>query len=464
MVYYYRKYKKRKSIPPPVLLDFPIVTIQLPLFNEIYVVERLISSACAIDYPKEKLEIQILDDSIDETQEVALRLVQKFRMDGYDISYIHREVRSGFKSGALRNGLSQARGEFLAIFDADFTPYPDFLLKTIPYFKNNKIGMVQTRWKHINENYSSLTRVQALGLDGHFVVEQTARNRAGLFINFNGTAGVWRKKTILDAGNWQDDTLTEDLDLSYRAQIRGWQFYYLDDVLSPGELPAEINALKSQQYRWTKGAVETAKKLLMKLWGSPLPFRIKLQGTLHLTNNLVFPFILIIGILNVPLLIIKHAHPAEFRWFFIFMSFFSIAFIGSFLMYYYSQKSVYPDWKRRLLLFPLFMAGSMGFSLNNTQAVIQGLLNKKTEFIRTPKYQITQGSDQWKNKKYRVRLSWITIFEIILSFYCLIGVVIALVNLEFAALPFQFMFFLGFTLVSFLSIRHWFSQTPSTQS
>jgi hypothetical protein len=313
--------------------------------------------------------------------------------------------------------------------------------------------MVQTRWEHLNSEYSLLTRTQAMALDGHFVIEQSVRNKAGFFINFNGTAGVWRASCIRDAGNWQADTLTEDLDLSYRAQLRGWRFVYLNDVTSPAELPSEINALKSQQFRWTKGAIETARKVLPSVWRSSLPLKVKIHATFHLTNNFVFPFIVLAGILNVPLVFIKHAGMHEE--YFTFMSVFVFAFIGSFLFYLFSQKDVYTDWRRRIFLFPVFMAGSMGFAVNNSRAVIEGILRRKSEFVRTPKYSIRDRNDSWKDKMYvPVKLNSVVVLEIVLALYCLFGVASSIYFLEIAAVPFQLLFFLGFTWVSVMSLKH----------
>jgi cellulose synthase/poly-beta-1,6-N-acetylglucosamine synthase-like glycosyltransferase len=414
----------------------------------------LIDCASSFVYPKDKLEIQVLDDSIDQTVEVVAQCVEKYRKLGFDIKHIRRDDRTGFKAGALREGLVTARGEFIAIFDADFAPRPDFLLKTIPYFAEDpRIGMVQTRWEHLNSEYSLLTRTQAMALDGHFVIEQAVRNKVGFFINFNGTAGVWRTSCIMDAGNWQADTLTEDLDLSYRAQLRGWKFKYLNNVTSPAELPSEINALKSQQFRWTKGAIETARKVLPDVWKSKLPLKIKIHATFHLTNNLVFPFIVLAGILNVPLVFIKHA--GEHDVYFTFMSVFVFAFVGSFLFYLFSQRDVYKDWQRRLLLFPLFMAGSMGFAVNNSRAVLEGLLKKKSEFVRTPKYSIRDKKDSWTDKKYvPARINSTVVVEIVLALYCLFGVASSIYFLEISAVPFQLLFFLGFSFVSVMSVKH----------
>ncbi|MBU2585810.1 MAG: glycosyltransferase family 2 protein, partial [Bacteroidetes bacterium] len=296
MVYYNDKYGKVIFTPKGVFNELPTVTIQLPLFNEIYVVKRLMDSICEIEYAKEKLEIQVLDDSTDDTSEHLQGLMEEKRNLGFNVTYYHRTNRQGFKAGALKEGLEKTNSEFIAIFDADFVPKKEFLEKTLPYFTDPKVGMVQTRWEHLNAEFSLLTRAQALALDGHFVIEQNVRNKSGFFINFNGTGGVWRKSCIIDAGNWEADTLTEDLDLSYRAQLKGWQFIFLNDFTSPAELPSEINALKNQQFRWTKGAIETCKKILPVVWKSKIPLRIKLQSTFHLTNNFVFPFIVIAGV------------------------------------------------------------------------------------------------------------------------------------------------------------------------
>jgi cellulose synthase/poly-beta-1,6-N-acetylglucosamine synthase-like glycosyltransferase len=465
MIYYYMKNRDKKRMSVGPLEEFPEVTVQLPIYNEYYVVERLIKAACEIDYPKSKLELQVLDDSTDETTAILSRLVQHYGELGYDIKHIRRNSREGYKAGALKYGLTTARGEFVAIFDADFIPSKDFLRQTLPYFyKNKKIGLVQTRWEHLNSDYSFLTRVQAMALDGHFVIEQNVRNKAGFFINFNGTGGIWRKECIFDSGNWEADTLTEDLDLSYRAQLRGWQFIFLNDVTSPAELPSEINALKSQQFRWTKGAIETARKILPRVWKSKLPLEKKIHATFHLTNNIVFPFILLAGILNVPLIFIKHQGGYEAH--FAIMAVFVFAFIGSFLFYMYSQKDVYRDWNRKILLFPLFMAGSMGFAVNNTRAVVEGLLKKKSEFIRTPKYSVIEKKDNWSNKKYVLKkFNYTVIIELILALYCSFGVAASVYYLELAAVPFQLLFSMGFGSVAWLSVRHaWIARKISVQT
>ncbi|ROL59005.1 glycosyltransferase [Bacteroidetes/Chlorobi group bacterium MS-B_bin-24] len=454
LLYYYHKTQKISLPQYELPKELPRVTIQLPIFNELYVVERLIRHVCKIRYPKDKLEIQVLDDSTDETQEVAKKLVEDYRAQGYDIHYIHRDNREGFKAGALKNGLELAKGEFIAIFDADFVPPEDFLEKTLPYFQNPQVGMVQTRWGHLNEDYSFLTKALALALDGHFVMEQQVRNRAGFFINFNGTAGIWRKETIIDAGNWQPDTLTEDLDLSYRAQLKGWKFVFLNDVVSPAELPADINGLKTQQFRWTKGAVETAKKILPLVLKSKLNWKVKLEAIVHLTSNIVFPFILVVALLNIPLVVIKNTFDT-FDVYYNAMSIFVLGSIASFLFYLYSQKAIHIDWRNRILLFPVFLAGSMGLAINNTKAVIEALIGKKSGFTRTPKYRIVSNKDDWRFKKYVQRkISPTVLFEILLAIYYVIGIGISIYYLEIAAIPFQLLFLLGFGTVGYMSIRH----------
>jgi cellulose synthase/poly-beta-1,6-N-acetylglucosamine synthase-like glycosyltransferase len=460
MLYYHRKYGKANPVPRTEIKGDSFVTIQLPLYNELYVVERLINSVCEIDYPKDKMEIQVLDDSTDETVNIVAAAVEQKKKQGFDIQHIRRKNREGFKAGALKEGLKIAKGEYIAIFDADFIPRKDFLRKTLSFFDEN-VGMVQTRWEHLNSDYSILTKAQALALDGHFVIEQSVRNKAGFFINFNGTGGVWKKSCIEDAGNWHADTLTEDLDLSYRAQLNGWKFVFLKDFTSPAELPSEMSALKSQQFRWTKGAIETAKKILPLVWKSNVPMRIKLQSTFHLTNNLVFPFILLAAILNVPLIFIKNSGPHEA--YFAVMSLFVLAFISSFLFYLYSQKDIRTDWRKKIVLFPLFMAGSMGFAVNNSRAVFEGLMNRKSEFVRTPKFKVENSRDTLKGNKYlaKKKIDMMVMVELIMAIYCLIGIVSSIYFLEIAALPFQILFFTGFAFVSFTSIKHSLVKTKS---
>lgn len=453
MIFYYNKYKNVKPTPKESISHDEVVTIQLPLYNELYVVERLINAVCEIDYPKDKLEIQVLDDSTDETVNITANIVNEKAKLGFDIKHVRRASREGFKAGALKEGMRTARGEYIAIFDADFIPHKDFLKKTLSFFTDQKVGMVQTRWEHLNGDYSLLTKAQALALDGHFVIEQSVRNKAGFFINFNGTGGVWRRACIEDAGNWHADTLAEDLDLSYRAQLNGWRFVYLKDYTSPAELPAEITALKTQQFRWTKGHIETAKKMLPHVWKSKIPLRIKMQATVHLTSNFVFPFILLAAILNVPLTFIKNSGSHEL--YFGFMSIFVLAFISSFMFYLYSQKDIRADWRKKIVLFPLFMAGSMGFAVNNSRAVIEGLLSRKSEFVRTPKFKVVDGKDKVEGNKYlNKKIEPGVIVELIMAVYCLIGIASSIYFVEIAALPFQLLFFFGFSFVSITSLKH----------
>jgi cellulose synthase/poly-beta-1,6-N-acetylglucosamine synthase-like glycosyltransferase len=457
MIYYHRKYGHNIPVPNKDIGEEPIVTIQLPLYNEMYMAERLINAICEIDYPKDKMEIQVLDDSTDETTSIVDKIVEIKKHQGFDISHIRRGTREGYKAGALKEGMKIAKGEYMAIFDADFIPNKEFLKKTLSFFNDDKVGMVQTRWEHLNGDYSIITKAQALALDGHFVIEQSVRNKSGFFINFNGTGGIWRKSCILEAGNWHADTLTEDLDLSYRAQLIGWRFVFLKDFTSPAELPSEINALKSQQFRWTKGAVETAKKILPLVWRSKVPLRVKLQSTFHLTNNLVFPFILLAAILNVPLIFVKNSGSHEA--YFAIMSLFVLAFISSFMFYLYSQKDIRTDWRKKIVLFPLFMAGSMGLAVNNSRAVFEGLMNRKSEFVRTPKFKQESEKDSWVGNKYQNRkLGFSVIVEAILAVYCFIGVLSSIYFLELASIPFQLLFFLGFSFIAITSIKHAYSK------
>lgn len=454
MIYYYLKHRHKRDKFTDELENYPVVTLQLPIYNEMYVIERLIKTVCEMDYPIDKLEIQVLDDSTDETVEIVENIVKEYRLRGFDIHHIHRTDRTGYKAGALKEGLKVCRGEFVGIFDADFIPRKNFLKVVLPFFKDPKIGMVQTRWEHLNRAYSLVTQIQALALDGHFVLEQQVRNKAGYFINFNGTSGVWRKECIYDAGNWEADTLTEDLDLSYRAQLKGWKFRYLTDFTTPSEVPSEINSLKSQQFRWTKGAIETARKMLFRVWAAKLPLKTKIMCTFHLTNNIVFPFILVACLLNMPIVLIKST--GLYDTYFLFMSIFVLAFIASFLFYLYSQKDVYDDWRSRILLFPVFMAGSMGFAINNTKAVYEALINKKSEFVRTPKYGIEGDQDKWQDKKYvhKKFVKFSVILELIIALYSLACVVVSAVTLQISAIPFQLMYTFGFGLVAYLSIKH----------
>ena len=431
---------------------YPVVTIQLPLYNEKYVAERLLDAVIDFDWPWDRLEIQILDDSTDETTDIVRKKISEKQFEGLDIKHITRKNRSGFKAGALNLGLKIARGEFIAIFDADFMPRTTFLLETIPYFDDPKIGMVQSKWDHLNRDFSLLTRLQAFGLNGHFRVEQTGRNRAGSFINFNGTAGVWRKKCIEDAGGWQPDTLTEDLDLSYRAQIKGWKFKYLEETSSPAELPVIMSAVKTQQFRWTKGGAETAKKNLGKVLRADLKMKNKIHAFFHLTNSANFLLFLIASVLSIPLLLIKNQNP-ELTSAFNFGGIFLVGFAAISWFYWvankYDNRSM-PYFK----YFPLFMIFSMGFTLNNSLAVIEGLLGIRTPFVRTPKFNIVGANGSWKGNIYlRQKLNWATMLEGLLSIYFFAGIVLGIMLGDYGLVLFHMMLALGYAGIFYYSIK-----------
>lgn len=442
--------------PPPMRGYWPPVTVQLPLYNEALVVERLIDACASLRYPAHLLEIQILDDSTDETVEIVDKRVAYWREHGLDISVVRRTDRTGYKAGALKYGLEQARGEFVAIFDADFMPPPDFLTQMLPHFDRPEIGMVQGRWGHMNAEDSLLTQIQAFGLDAHFALEQFVRNRAGYFMNFNGTAGVWRRSCIEDAGDWSSDTLAEDLDLSYRAQMKGWHFKYIEDVEVPAELPADMASLRSQQFRWTKGAAEVAFKLLPALWKSDVPLMIKIEGTFQLTAHFVFPFVLLVVFLHAPLLSLKHLNiegPGEL--YFGLLGLGLVGFVGFFLAQLFAQRALYPNWGRRVCFFPLFMAGTMGMALSNTQALIQAFRGKKTAFIRTPKYStaLAVGKARTKQISKKMSVSKIVVMEALLTLYCVAGLFVIIWFREWAAVPFQALFAVGFGLISLYNFQ-----------
>ena len=441
--------------------EVPYVTIQLPVFNELYVMDRLLDNIALIDYPKDKLEIQVLDDSTDETVITTKAHVDKLAATGLDIKHITRTNRQGFKAGALKEGLEVAKGEFIAIFDADFLPDHDWLQKTIPYFKNDKIGVVQTRWAHINRDYSTLTKIQAFALDAHFTLEQVGRNSKGHFINFNGTAGVWRKECIIDAGNWEGDTLTEDLDLSYRAQLKNWEFKYLEDVETPAELPVVISAARSQQFRWNKGGAENFRKMLWRVLTSKnISAKTKLHGILHLLNSTMFLNVLIVGILSIPMLYIKNEY-AHLRPYFYIMSFFVMStiifFVCYWIMYKRSHGNTFKDFIKYIGMFFTFFSIAMGFSLHNSIAVLEGHIGKRSEFVRTPKFNISSLKDSWKGNKYlRKNISINVVFEGLLMLYFAFGMYSAFIvgdqGGDFGLFPFHLMLTIGFGFVFFKSL------------
>ncbi|KQC31938.1 glycosyl transferase family 2 [Nonlabens sp. YIK11] len=463
LINYLKAQKKNKQATVSVQQtdDLPYVTIQLPVFNELYVMERLLDNMAFLEYPKNKLEIQVLDDSTDESVEITALKVKKLQELGFDVSHIQRENRTSYKAGALKEGLKIAKGDFIAIFDADFLPEADWLLKTIGHFKNPKVGVVQTRWSHLNRDYSILTQVQAFALDAHFTLEQVGRNSKGHFINFNGTAGIWRKQTIFDAGNWQGDTLTEDLDLSYRAQLKNWKFVYLEDVTTPAELPMVISAARSQQFRWNKGGAENFQKMFRKVLSSKnLSFKTKFHGILHLLNSTMFLNVLIVAILSIPMLYIKNEYE-HLRIYFIVMSFFVISTIIFFICYWFMYRNIYGGGFKNFVtyigMFFTFFSIAMGFSLHNSIAVIEGHLGKRSEFVRTPKFNLAAVGSNWKTNKYlRKKVSPNVVIEGLLMLYFMFGLYSAFIvgdqGGDFGLFPFHLMLVIGFGFVFFSSL------------
>ncbi|MDI6739542.1 MAG: glycosyltransferase family 2 protein [Candidatus Edwardsbacteria bacterium] len=455
MVYLYHRKGRARERKTVQFDQWPIVTVQLPVYNEQYVVERLITASCRLEYPRDRLEIQVLDDSTDETLAIAKELADRFRTEGVNIACIHRDDRTGFKAGALRAGLHKSTGEYLAIFDADFVPPADFLKRMMPHFSHDRVGLVQARWGHLNGDDSLLTRGQTIGLDAHFVIEHGARNASGIFMNFNGTAGIWRKRAIIDAGDWQDDTLTEDMDLSYRAQLAGWQFVYVNDVVCPAEVPAEVHGFKNQQYRWAKGAIQTAKKLLPRIWRDrTIPFLVKWEATVHLTNHIVFPVILLVVLLSLPMLVIKVSQSAS-RGFFIGATVFTVSAFSYPLFYIYAQREINRDWRKRACFLPILMAGAIGLSVINTKAVLGALLGRQSPFVRTPKYNLQTGHKRrWHGSKYRSTFNATFFLELLLGVYTTVALWYAVKHAELASIPFIFLYWIGFLFIGSLSVIH----------
>ncbi|WP_435415440.1 cellulose synthase family protein [Polaribacter aestuariivivens] len=459
--------KARKKVDTSEKFDFnnkeeiPYVTIQLPVYNELYVMKRLLKNIAKLEYPIDRLEIQVLDDSTDESVETTAKHIKKIQEKGIDIQHIRRSNRQGFKAGALKEGLKIAKGEFIAIFDADFLPQTNWLLETVPYFKNEKIGVVQTRWGHINRNYSTLTKIQAFALDAHFTLEQVGRNSKGHFINFNGTAGIWRKECIYDAGNWEGDTLTEDLDLSYRAQLKKWEFKYLERVETPAELPVVISAARSQQFRWNKGGAENFQKMMRRVITSKnISLKTKIHSLLHLLNSSMFTCIFLVAVLSIPMLYIKNEYE-HLKVYFYVMSFFVISSLIFFVCYWYMYKNIYGggflNFIKYIGAFFTFFSIAMGFSLHNTIAVLEGHFGKKSEFVRTPKFNIKNIKDAWKTNKYiKKKPSIHVVIEGALAIYFAFGMYSAFIvgnqGGDFGLFPFHLMLFIGFSYVFFKSI------------
>ena len=451
LVYLYMKYRDKGPTATAALNPTPVVTIQLPLYNEMYVADRLIAAVCEIEYPQGCLEIQVLDDSTDETRSIAELAVRRYAAQGVDIKYYHRANRAGYKAGALEAGLKAARGEFIAIFDADFIPPTDFLTRLMPHFADARVGMVQARWGHINQDYSLLTKIQSILLDGHFVLEHGGRNRSGRFFNFNGTAGAWRRVAIDDAGGWQHDTLTEDLDLSYRAQLRGWRFVFLADLIAPAEVPVEMNAFKSQQHRWAKGSVQTCRKLLPRILRSELPLGVKAEAFFHLTANFNYPLMCILSVLMFPSMVIRY----NMGWYEMLLIDVPLFFAATFSVcnfYMVCQREIHRDWQTRIKYLPFLMSIGIGLSINNTRAVIEAMFNKASEFTRTPKYRIEGDADEWVGKKYRQSVAVQPLIELALGLYFTATVFYALANQIYGTVPFLVLFQIGFLYTGLLSI------------
>ena len=450
LVYAYMKHKHEQPVPHFTLDPLPVVTIQLPLYNEMYVVDRLVDAVCQIDYPRELLEIQVLDDSTDETRQIAELAVRRHAAQGVDIKYLHREDRTGYKAGALEEGLKVARGQFVAIFDADFIPKPDFLMQSVHFFSNPKVALVQARWGHINEDYSLLTKIQSVLLDAHFVLEHGSRNRAGLFFNFNGTAGIWRKTAIADGGGWQHDTLTEDLDLSYRTQLRGWQFVFIQDHVAPAELPVEMNAFKSQQHRWAKGSIQTFLKLMPRILQSDQPFKVKAEAFFHLSANFNYPLMCVLSILMAPSMIIRY-NMGWYEMLLIDIPLFFAATASVANFYMVCQRELYPKtWTELLKYLPLLMSIGIGLAVNNTKAVFEALFGKPSEFVRTPKYAVEANGDEWSGKKYRQSVAVQPMIELALGLYFTATLFYALANGIYGTVPFLMLFQVGFLYTGLL--------------
>src|SRR6201994_1873354 len=460
IIYLYFKNRHRKPAAAAKFDLLPVVTVQLPIFNEVHVVERLLKAISELDYPRDKLEIQVLDDSNDETRALTERTVAKLRGNGFDAVVLHRENRVGFKAGALDYGFKKAKGDFLFILDADFVPPRNILRESIDYFADPRVGMIQTRWGHINRSFSWLTRAQAILLDGHLVLEQTARSRTGRFFNFNGTAGLWRKSCIQEAGGWQHDTLTEDLDLSYRAQLVGWRFVFLVDVVTPAELPVEMSAFKTQQHRWTKGSIQTCKKLLPRIWVSKLPLWIKAEATVHLTSNFTYLLLALLCVLLQPSPIGPFAMGGWLRACLIDIPILAANTFAAAAFYLVAQRELHPQrWYRDFFFFPFVLALGIGISVNNARAVLEAVFNHRSAFNRTPKYGIEGETRKAPNFSYSAFKAVLPFGELLFAVYFAHFVIAAIIAREYISLPFLMLFQIGFTYVAFCSIgdrvRRW---------
>ena len=464
LTYFYLKNRGKKPKPEKTFEKLPRITVQLPVYNERYVVERLIDAAVNLDYPRELLEIQLLDDSTDDTRLLCSQLVSQYASAGYPIRYLHRENRLGFKAGALAEGLEQSTGEMVAVFDADFVPPPPILKQMVHYFADPKVGMVQGRWTWINRDYSALTEVEAIMLDGHFVVEHGGRSSSGRFFNFNGTAGMWRRAAIDDAGGWEHDTLTEDTDLSYRAQLKGWKFIYDPDIVCPSELPVEMNSFKTQQARWAKGLIQVGKKILPVVWRSDQPLYIKLEATFHLTANLAYPLMILFSLILLPAMIVRF-YQGWFQMLYLDLPLFILSTCTVSGFYIVSQRALYPKgWMRHLLYLPFLMALGIGLAVTNAKAVIEALLGMESSFVRTPKYCVERNEEGWERKNYvRRRIGWIPTAELLLAGYFLYATAYSLSVQNYLTTPFLMLFLVGYAYMGTMSLlqtplrRLWFS-------
>jgi cellulose synthase/poly-beta-1,6-N-acetylglucosamine synthase-like glycosyltransferase len=469
VVIYLRTGGRRRPTPPPAMPPepegWPVVTVQLPLYNEMYVAERLIDAVCQLDYPAGRLEIQVLDDSTDETREIVARAVAGYREKGIDIHHLRREDRTGFKAGALEAGLTVARGELLAIFDADFVPTRDFLRRSVPYFRADpELGLVQGRWDHINRSYSLLTRVEAILLDGHFMIEHSARNRSGRFFNFNGTAGIWRRQAIESSGGWEHDTLTEDLDLSFRAQLQGWKFLYLPGLKVPSELPVDVNGFKSQQYRWAKGAVQTGRKLLGRVWRAPLPLKVKFEALVHLTNNASYPLMVLLSLLIFPAMMLRRG-TTTLLLLLVDLPLFLSATVSVLTFYLMSQVAGNDDWPEEIRFLPALMSVGIGLSVNNARAVLSGLFRQGGTFVRTPKYRIEKAGQSWTAKRYRAGSDRTRVVEGLLALYFLGVTIYAALAGMWMSIPFLLLFVQGYGYMAVLSylpsVKDWWERSKA---
>ncbi|MBK9170835.1 MAG: glycosyltransferase [Bryobacterales bacterium] len=441
---YFKNRSRTATDAPRRFQDLPRVTIQLPIYNERYVVERLIEETVKIEYPRHLLQIQVLDDSTDDTHPFAEALVERYQALGYPIEYRHRADRAGFKAGALQAGLDTATGEFVAIFDADFVPPPDFLERTVHFFADPSVGVVQTRWTYLNRDYNFLTEIEALLLDGHFVLEHGARSTAGFFFNFNGTAGILRRAMIDDAGGWQHDTLTEDSDLSYRAQLKGWRFVYVPGVECPSELPVEMYGFQVQQSRWAKGLTQCAKKLLPGILKADLPVRVKYEAVMHLTPNISYPLMVIVSALLLPVMIVRF-YMGPFQMLFLDLPLIVASFWSISAFYLCAYRELYPKtWKRGILLLPMLMAVGVALTVINTRAVLEALFGVQTSFVRTAKYAIGSGQARLSTRRYRSRSGWLPYVELAIGTGFVAMIAFAVETRNFLSVPFLLLFVTGY--------------------